>query len=874
MYAYADYLAVVGSDISGNVPQLWASNGGAFTQLSSFADNSEVQLRQVTSVNEQLYYYSYDDNYHYNFYNLNGVTLTKTSLVLEDYLNENYEGKLTAFGDSIYVWGVEPGSGNTVKLYTLNDSTVDVMALEEPTERYHDGIFSFIFNGEPSFLINNGPSAKIYTVEVASSTATVTSRFSEGYMQYIENDGSQLYLLAGDYSSGRALHVFSGDILKEVTNAGVTGSSNPENFTVSGNSTYFVATEDSDKDALWVTDGRSLTKVSAAFNQTDNVHIQEIVAIDSGALIVVENNISTSIWKVTGDEAERFEPSFDYISEYETAVSGDFLYFNAYEFNTSNRKFWMASSEGMAEVSSNANSIIQVDERFIYQTSEGGDTKYWIVDGQQRKEINVAPFADDFWFQGAVAGGGHLYLLAAERDSFKPLIYLVLDSGDLKEITGIPTDRGHQYLSMKEGVLVRYDNPSTNDVAFSVLEGEQVTHLNQEYRSFSSSDYKSTMHRDYFLLIPSGSRTQTIHYYNNGEMIDTGWGSSGYEVIEKDDISDWVIIKSYSENKYLIFENDGEEMKLINSIPFEGELRDLVSTGNMVTFLLTGSVETDSLYVLSPEGEINKIKPAPDFHFSYEREFAKGHGKWLFIRACTLAHGCEPYSLNLNQLPTAEFDSETSYFSRQQVILDASTTTDSDGNILEYHWTQLAGPEIDFEGIEGETISFKAPEVDSVQDVVIELTVVDDGYDKDTTSKSFKVKPNSAPTISIDAPESAEEGVTVTLDASGTVDNEGEELSFNWSVEAGGVTLSKQAEAVTSFEVPSISSDTTATLTLTVTDASGYQSVESIDIQLLNKSSGGNNDDNNSDGGSGGGSTSMFLLLLLSLVYLRRVVIK
>src|SRR5919109_1759322 len=97
---------------------------------------------------------------------------------------------------------------------------------------------------------------------------------------------------------------------------------------------------------------------------------------------------------------------------------------------------------------------------------------------------------------------------------------------------------------------------------------------------------------------------------------------------------------------------------------------------------------------------------------------------------------------NENQPPTANAGSDQSVNEGDPVALDGSASTDTDGTIASYSWTQTAGTAVTLSDASSATPSFTAPDVDSAGDTLtFELTVTDN--DGATATDSVKVTINN-----------------------------------------------------------------------------------------------------------------------------------
>ncbi len=124
---------------------------------------------------------------------------------------------------------------------------------------------------------------------------------------------------------------------------------------------------------------------------------------------------------------------------------------------------------------------------------------------------------------------------------------------------------------------------------------------------------------------------------------------------------------------------------------------------------------------------------------------------------------------------------------------------------------------------------------------------------------------NSAPNAVAGASQSVSSGALVTLNGNGSNDPDGDALSYAWTQTLGpSVTLSNANAATTSFNAPSVTSDTLLRFQLTVSDPGGQSdtSIVSVTVSAATTASGG--------GGSGGGALTLWLLAALLGVCLAR----
>ncbi|MGM0592038.1 MAG: PKD domain-containing protein, partial [Halobacteriota archaeon] len=171
-------------------------------------------------------------------------------------------------------------------------------------------------------------------------------------------------------------------------------------------------------------------------------------------------------------------------------------------------------------------------------------------------------------------------------------------------------------------------------------------------------------------------------------------------------------------------------------------------------------------------------------------------------------------TFEVNSKPTADFSfTPTSPAAGQSVTFDASGSADPDGQIATYEW--------DFDGdgsVDTRTSSAETTHTfDNQGERDVTLTVVDNQGGTDSVTKQIAVEQAQvAPTASFTfSPSSPVEGDSVTFDASGSSDPNGDIQSYQWDFGDGASTdeLSSPTRSHT------YGTQGTYTVTLTVTDS-------------------------------------------------------
>ena len=160
--------------------------------------------------------------------------------------------------------------------------------------------------------------------------------------------------------------------------------------------------------------------------------------------------------------------------------------------------------------------------------------------------------------------------------------------------------------------------------------------------------------------------------------------------------------------------------------------------------------------------------------------------------------------------PTADAGADQTVDEGDLVTLDGSLSSDPNGEDLTYAWTAPAG--ITLTGADTANPTFTAPQVDANTPFAFVLQVCDEAptvlCDTDTVVVNVLDVPEEdlAPTADAGADQTVDEGVTVTLDGSGSSDpNAGEALTYAWTQTGGTtVTLTGANTATPSFTAPDV----------------------------------------------------------------------
>ena len=185
--------------------------------------------------------------------------------------------------------------------------------------------------------------------------------------------------------------------------------------------------------------------------------------------------------------------------------------------------------------------------------------------------------------------------------------------------------------------------------------------------------------------------------------------------------------------------------------------------------------------------------------------------------------------------PVADAGADQSVKEGVTVNLDGSGSSDSDGTIATYAWTQIGTPSVTLTGADTATPSFTAPTVAANTTLTFQLEVTDNDGQSDTDTVQITVANKIAPVADAGADQTVNEGVTVNLDGSGSSDADGSIAAYAWTQTAGTpVTLTGADTATPSFSAPAVTADTTLTFQLTVTDDDGQPDTDTVQVTIVN----------------------------------------
>ncbi|MEZ4526350.1 MAG: PKD domain-containing protein [Desulfobacterales bacterium] len=183
-------------------------------------------------------------------------------------------------------------------------------------------------------------------------------------------------------------------------------------------------------------------------------------------------------------------------------------------------------------------------------------------------------------------------------------------------------------------------------------------------------------------------------------------------------------------------------------------------------------------------------------------------------------------------LPVADPGEDQTVNSRDTVTLDGSASSAVDGEIVAYQWAQVSGTAVNLADSDKAKAAFSAPDTDlEGETLIFSLTVTDSRGKQDTAEISIHVI-NGRPVANAGKDQTVTEGMTVTLDGSGSYDPDGGIASYQWIQQTGSAVALSNANAVqTTFVAPKVG-DVGLVFALFVKDKVGLESRDEVLITV------------------------------------------
>ncbi len=195
----------------------------------------------------------------------------------------------------------------------------------------------------------------------------------------------------------------------------------------------------------------------------------------------------------------------------------------------------------------------------------------------------------------------------------------------------------------------------------------------------------------------------------------------------------------------------------------------------------------------------------------------------------------------INQPPSANAGADLSVNEGTTVTLNGSSSSDPDGSALRYQWDQVSGTPVTLSSSSDAQPTFVAPAVGAAgESLSFQLTVTDSAglFARDTCIVNV-VSVNQPPAADAGPDQNVNEGVSVTLNGTGSTDPDGGVLLYSWLQTAGApVTLDNPGSAQPRFLASTGGLASSLVFRLTVTDPEGLSASDQCAVLVNGVSSG------------------------------------
>jgi spore coat protein CotH len=163
-------------------------------------------------------------------------------------------------------------------------------------------------------------------------------------------------------------------------------------------------------------------------------------------------------------------------------------------------------------------------------------------------------------------------------------------------------------------------------------------------------------------------------------------------------------------------------------------------------------------------------------------------------------------------------------------LLNGSASTDTDGTIVSYAWSQLSGPAVSIANANSAIATASIPA--GVSAFYQFSLIVTDNSGASSTGSVTITQQNSAPIANAGTNQTVLlTGGSVTLNGSGSTDSDGTIVSYLWSKVSGpSVVVSNETAAMASVIIPAQTSATAYVFSLVVTDNNGASATGTVTV--------------------------------------------
>ena len=185
---------------------------------------------------------------------------------------------------------------------------------------------------------------------------------------------------------------------------------------------------------------------------------------------------------------------------------------------------------------------------------------------------------------------------------------------------------------------------------------------------------------------------------------------------------------------------------------------------------------------------------------------------------------------NKNLAPIANASTDQSIAGATTVTLNGSSSSDPNNDVLSYSWIQTSGETVTLSNQIFTNPTFTAPT--KAQTLEFSLKVNDGIFSSDADIVKINIL-NITPIANAGSDQTVRAGRSITLDASGSSDANGDSLQYVWlQLSGNSVTLSSNTSSTTSFTSNSFQDN--LEFSLKVYDGITYSEIDKVKITLTN----------------------------------------
>ena len=188
----------------------------------------------------------------------------------------------------------------------------------------------------------------------------------------------------------------------------------------------------------------------------------------------------------------------------------------------------------------------------------------------------------------------------------------------------------------------------------------------------------------------------------------------------------------------------------------------------------------------------------------------------------------------INVAPIANAGPDQSVYLDDIVTLDASLSSDADGDLLNYNWSFVSTPTASTATLDDPSAISPTFDVDAPGVYIVQLIVNDGALNSAPDTVSINTL-NVAPIANAGPDQSVNLNSTVTLDASQSSDADGDTLTYSWNFTSKPASSNATLDDANSVS-PTFTADVsgTYTLSLVVNDATVDSTADTITISTIN----------------------------------------